>query len=330
MTLLRPLVRTLALLPALVAAEGHADTWPEPLQLRNLSPLYANLGVPVMASAALPSASTLTTGLQLQWASHALRESSGGLALELDGETQRVDLQLGYSPSERLTLRINLPWVRHRKGQLDGLIDDWHDLWGMPDGPRSSQPRDRIYFALEPGGRAPQLLDESASGIGDAEVTADLALVRGDDAALTAVLSLKLASGSRSDFTGGGDPALAAGLRYSRGSCLLDALSCHAQLGLVYSDGNALSSDSESWIPFYGLSLAWTLSQRIALLAQLEGQGRVYDSAPLPRNEPSVWGALGLRWQPATDWRIDALFTEDLQVGSAPDITFQLGIAHAF
>ena len=68
----------------------------------------------------------------------------------------------------------------------------------------------------------------------------------------------------------------------------------------------------------------------MALLAQVDTQERVYRAAPLASSGTPVWGVLGLRWAPRAAWLLEADISEDLQVGSAPDVTFMLGVTHLF
>ena len=78
---------------------------------------------------------------------------------------------------------------------------------------------------------------------------------------------------------------------------------------------------------FGGLSLAWRLGPELAAVAQLEARESAYEEGPLGANDVAVWGGLGLRWQPEDAWTLEAQFSEDLNVGSAPDISFRLGVA---
>jgi len=314
------------LLVALCAAPAGAGESLAPLALRNLSPLYANLGIPVMTDARLPAAGQWRAGAQLQVASHALRHGAAGPRLELDGETRRVDLRIAYGLSQRLRLQLDIPWIQHSGGALDGLIDDWHGFWGMPDGPRGSQPSDRLYFLYDDGSGGGWLLEDGRSGIGDMELGADLALLQNEGQALSLFTSVKFASGEVEDFTGSGETGFAVGLRGSRSGCLLPALQCQFQLGGAYLGDSPLDPRARRWTPFYGISLAWPLTPQLALLAQLEGQGEVYRSAALDRDDAPVLGALALRWTGPSGWVVDAAFSEDLKVGSAPDISFQLGL----
>lgn len=299
-----------------------------PIESRNLSPLYANLGIPVLQDAAGLERGHWSVGWSVHWASHALREGDSFLALELDGETRRHDLRLSAGLGNGVTVFANLPWVSHGGGALDSLIDGWHDFWGMPDGPRPEQPRDALRFAY--GGAPGFLLDDSASGTGDLEFGASIALLRRESLTLAAFAQAKLDTGDARDFTGSGDSGYSAGLRVSSANCVWATLSCHLQLGVSDVGTIAYAPDADNRVVFGALALAWGIRENLAVLAQLDVHGTMYSGGALSDSGTPVWGTLGLRWEPAKRWLLEAHFGEDLQVGAAPDITFLMGLKHRF
>lgn len=305
-----------------------------PLASRNVAPIYANLGVPVQRDAAALDAGHWSLGWELHWASHSVRERSGRLELELDGETQRHDLGLRVGLGHGLTLDLSIPWIRHTGGSLDPLIEGWHDFWGLPNGARDDQPRDAVRFAYNgPGGL---LLDSPASGLGDVELGVAWALGAFAGAEVASFAQFKFDTGDPADLTGSGDDALAAGLRVSMHSCATARLSCHAHAGYVHSGDSAIATDAEGGGWFAGFSLAWSLGDRWTLVGQLDAQANPYTEDPLATAGTPLWGTLGLRWLPVLRssepgaWVIEGSFSEDLVVGSAPDITFLLSVSRSF
>ncbi len=296
-----------------------------PLINRNLSPFETGLGVPVMESATGLGNGGVTVGWDLHWASHSLREDDDSGELELDGETLRQDLRVLVGLSESITLVVDVPWIHHSAGSLDSLIDGWHDLWGMPEGARAEQPRDVLRFAL--GGDEAFSLDRSASGLGDVELGLAWRLWGDERQAFGTFAQLTLDTGDVADLTGSGATAVAVGLRYAHHGCGLAALSCHLQAGIADPGDLSLAARQRSTLLFGGLSLAWRLGPELAAVAQLEARESAYEEGPLGANDVAVWGGLGLRWQPEDAWTLEAQFSEDLNVGSAPDISFRLGVA---
>lgn len=329
MARLRTVICSLVLPVLLPASPGvSVAATQDPLASRNLSPLYASLGVPALNSAAPPQRGGWRLRYRLHWASHSVRELGRDTSLEFDGETQRHDLSVQFGITDRLAIEANLPFVRHNAGQLDRLIDDWHGFWGLPDGNRDDQPRDRLRFAYsaDPG----FILDASASGLGDAELGMSWRLLERQKAVVALFAQAKFATGDEDHFTGSGDTGYSAGLRASFPTCFLAALACHAQLGIAEVGRIAYAPDADRRTAFASFALSLRLHERLALIGQLDAHGAVYDSAPLDTNGSPVWGSLGLRWSLGNAWSLDAEFSEDLAVGAAPDITFMLGVARSF
>lgn len=318
----RALFPLLAFAGAPAFAEQHSLA--APLVSRNLSPFESGLGMPVMAAANAMKTGHWNLTWDLHWASHAARETGIEGELELDGETRRQDLRLVAGITDRLTLMVDVPWVQHSAGSLDSLIDGWHDFWGMPEGDRADQPRDRLRFAVS--GSDEFALEQSASGLGDVELGLGWQLWGDERQALASFAQITLDTGDGRDLTGSGDTAIAAGLRYSRQHCVFSALSCHIQAGLIEPGNLELAHRQRSLLMFGGLSLAWQPGAKLALIAQLESREGAYEAGPLSTHDLALWGSLGLRWQPNADWIVEAQFSEDLKVESAPDITFRLAL----
>lgn len=317
----------LALLPGLkvCVVQAQEEGLVAPLINRNLSPFATGLGVPVMESATPLGNGGVTVRWDLHWASHSLREEDDTGVLELDGETRRQDLRVLLGLSENIDLVLNVPWIQHSAGSLDSLIDNWHDLWGMPEGARAEQPRDVLRFSV--GGADPFSLDRSASGLGDVELGLNWRLWGDERQDLATFAQLTLDTGDAADLTGSGDTAFAVGLRYTRHGCGPAALSCHLQVGTADPGDLSLEARERSTVLYGGLSLAWQLGPEFAAVAQLEARDNAYEAGPLGASDVAVWGGLGLRWQPEGAWTLEAQFSEDLKVGSAPDISFRLSVA---
>ncbi|WOJ95232.1 DUF3187 family protein [Congregibacter variabilis] len=299
-----------------------------PVASRNLSPLYANLGIPVMTSAEPLERGAFDLQWTLHWASHSVFERENNEFLSLDGETRRQDLRVQAGLGKGIMLSLNVPYISHSGGQLDTFIDDWHAFWGMPDGPRALQPTDNLGFSYS--GSPGFELNSTRSGIGDIEIAASLALVATEQWTVGVFAQYKFATGSVIDFSGSGEDGVSLGARWSRQSCMFAQLSCHLQGGLSEVGENAFDPNADTWVPFAGVSLGWQLGDSLALVAQLDAHDAVYQAKVLSANGVAVWGTLGLRWTPVNRWIIDAQFLEDLAVGTAPDISFRLALSRSF
>lgn len=293
-----------------------------PLSSRNMSPIYANLGVPVMRAATPLPEGQIRAAWQLHWASHSLIEGSAEGVLSLDGETQRNDFTVRAGVTPRMAITATLTHTRHSTGWLDKPIDEWHALWGLPEGVRPEQPRDALQFLLttEDGFN----LDTSRAGIGDAELGASYQLYDSHRFTLASFTQVKLATGDARDFTGSGEPGVALGARVSAAQCGSERIQCHAQLGVLHTDGSLLDLDADRRVVFGSFSVGWQFAENFALVGQLDSHSVVYRNAPLNSAGAPLWGSLALRWQPAAQFRLEAGFNEDFVVGASPDISFML------
>ena len=291
----------LSLSVPLLASSAAADSrLSAPIASRNLSPLYGNSGVPVMASAHALDKGEWNLDWTLHWASHSVLEQRDGSTLELDGETRRHDLRLQRGLGNGIVVSLSVPYITNSAGELDGAIDAWHAFWGMPDGPRGVQEKDNLRFAYD--GPSGFNLDASRSGIGDAELALNVEALAADTWAIGLFAQYKFDTGEPTDFTGSGDTGASVGARWSWQSCFFEVLTCHAQLGVSEVGKSRFDPDAETVIPFGGLSIGWQLFDSLALLAQLDAHDVIYKAEALKSNGPPVWGTLGLRWRPAERW----------------------------
>ena len=310
------------------ASEPVSERLRGPSASRNLAPIYANLGIPTLADARIPEAGSWQAGWTLHWASHSVQTPGERRSVEFDGETRRHDFQVLLGLGSGFSLSANLPFVRHSAGSLDSLIDGWHGFWGMPEGDRPGQPRDRLRFEFS--GENGFLLDRPTAGIGDAELELAARLIEREHRALSAFARIKLDTGDARDMTGSGHTGYSAGVRYRNDRCAMAALSCHLQAGVAQIGDIEFDPAADSSALFASLSLVWEFIPSLALAAQLDVHEPIYATAPLAEDGAPVWGTLGLRWAAGRSWIVEAQFNEDLNVGTAPDITFILGVSRGF
>src|SRR5690606_36711428 len=146
----RPLVAALMLVAPVQGALAAEVT---PFNTPSLNPLTQIFALP---SPALPETwSPGQTGLALQQevASIYAVQSRNQEQLILDGEVWRTSLTLDYGISQNWLLSINLPFIQHKAGHLDGLIDDWHDWFSLPDGGRNKRPQNAFLYDYRSGSK---------------------------------------------------------------------------------------------------------------------------------------------------------------------------------
>lgn len=309
----------------LLGAPAQAD---EPLYVKNLSPVTGLLGLPSQRAADSESPGRFAAAVHSSVANIYVRDGNSNEFLNLDGEVLRFALDLRYGLADNWDLQLEVPWLEHSGGDLDQVIDDWHDLWGMPDGGRSDVPRDLLNYQYATAGGG-FLLDSSDSGLGDITLALNYAFFRGDEGVASLGLGYKFGTGDDDQFLGSGGDDLFIALRFSGAHRSDLPLRWHGQLGYLRAgDSNLLQGFQEQNLWFAGLAIDWLVSEHWSLLAQLDSNAAPTDSQLTAMGDPAVTLAGGVRWRFARGWSVDLSLVEDIAVETAPDVTFQASLRY--
>jgi hypothetical protein len=318
----------IAVVLALPAYGSHYAGASEPLYVKNLSPVAGLLGLPSQRDAHTTTSGGLAAALHSSVASHYISDSSSTEFLNLDGETLRFALDLRYGLAENWDLQLEVPWLDHSGGDLDSVIDDWHDLWGMSDGGRSDVPNDLLdyRYVTRDGGFG---LQDDASGMGDISVSVNYAFYRNDKAAASLALGYKFGTGDEDDFTGSGADDVFLAMRFS-GHHLSDLpLSWHGQVGYLRAgDSDLLEDYQEKDLWFAGMAMDWQFASKWSLLLQLDSHAAPLDSDITGVGDIAYMATLGTRWRFARRWALDFSVVEDIAVETAADVIFQASLAY--
>jgi hypothetical protein len=311
-----------------LAIAGAPAVAQEPLYARNLSPVTGLLGLPSQRDAGTGPAGTLNVALHTSVANNYVSELRSEEAVNLDGETLRFALELRYALSDNWDLQLELPWLDHSGGSLDSLIDNWHDFWGMSDGGRSDAPRDLLDVRY--AGHGAFSLQEDASGIGDATLSLGYQIYRDEGSTASLVAGYKFATGDEDDFLGSGAEDAYLALRFSGDHLSTLPLRWHGQLGYMRAGQSDLigpAQERDLW--FAGLTVDWIIAERWSLLAQVDGHAAPMDSDLTALGEEAIMLTVGARWRISRRWALDVSVVEDVQVETAPDVTFQASLRYS-
>ena len=123
----------------------------EPFLTRNQNPLLALYGLPAPLPSRVPAAGGGRFAAAMNWSNAAATESSDDNAYTVDGEVTELRLHLDHATSDRFALHAELPWRHLSAGSLDGVIDEWHELLGLPDGSRNRLPEKELLIEYRAG-----------------------------------------------------------------------------------------------------------------------------------------------------------------------------------
>ena len=298
----------------------------EPLYAKNLSPVAGLFGLPSQRNAATLAAGQFSAALHSSIANHYIRDSDGDEWLNFDGETWRLAFEARLGLADGWDLQLEVPWLDHSGGNLDGVIDDWHDLWGMPDGGRSNVERDLLDYRYR-GQDEAFLLEDDNSGMGDINLSLTHRFYQVDYASASVALGYKFATGDEDDFLGSGAQDAWLALRYSAEQLSNLPLRWHGQLGYLHAgDSDLLGKIQERDLWFLGLTMDWIVAPAWSIIAQVDAHRAVADSDITGLGDDTIMLTVGGRWRLSRDFALDISVVEDIRVETAPDVTFQLSV----
>ena len=310
-----------ALLPAVTSAE--------PLLTRNQNPLTLPYGLPTPLPARLPSAGSGRFTLDVNWSNSAILESSDDYDFTMDAESQEVRLRLEHALGSKWAAMIEVPWRNLSGGSLDGFIDNWHDLFGLPQGPRKDMPDDRLLIDYQQDGQALLHVDDSGSGIADIPIGIGYQAYSSDERALGAWITVKLPVGDSDYLLGSGATDVA--LSVAGETRLAETWLLFGQVDAVWlGDGDILPQyqDSFAWSGLAGVS--WNAWRTLDLTVQFQANSQIFDLPVDGLSGDAVILSYGGSYRTTGGWRFDFGMSEDIQVDASPDATFYFAVQRGF
>lgn len=307
------------LLPTTAHAEGMA--------VFNQSSLARAAALPVLAGPPVLAANESETRVRLDWTTEYFERGNDREALTLDAETRRLALSYrrGFGgsivPLQGWEWSAELPLLDSGGGSLDGLIENWHELFGLPNGGREQAPRDRYRIRYVRDGVTLLDLEKGQTGLGDLRLGVGRAL--GERWTLRAMLQLPTGDAGRlsGGHTGG---ALWTDFTLPLGASERASLTLSGGVAAATTNG-PLGGRQQPFTGLGGAALALPLFAGVEGLLQFDLHSALYRGSALkPLDGASGQLAMGLRI-PVYGSRLTLGFQEDLIVNASPDFSLHLG-----
>jgi len=300
----------------------------EPYAIANRNPFVQIYGLPTARSAELTPAGTFSTALQLELSSNFTVSSEETESIFIDGETYRTNFQLRVGVSDKLELGLDIPYLSHDGGSLDGFIDSWHNVFGLPDGGRSSYPEDQLRFSYEKDGQEMVNLNQAKDGLGDVDLNAMYQLPSTATRQWALRGQVKLPTGEVEDLLGSDSTDVAVALHLSDRSWFeKTGIALHGSVGLLWmGEGAVLDNIRKDWVVYGSTTLAWQASEHVSLKLQLDAHTAFYDSGLTELGSESAQLTLGGAVKLSERWVVNLAVSEDIVVDTAPDVVFLIGI----
>jgi hypothetical protein len=268
--------------------------------------------------------------LGLDWSSDfALKGAEPNLTHFIDGEhrTLAVDYRRGVTPRVTLGARVPLRW--RGAGVLDGLIDGWHRITGLPDNDRSLYPQDQFVMeARGRGGRELAIDDDPGTGLGNVELSGLWAARRSEGG-----LSISLAARAELPTATGPFDGAGAGL----GAQVLAAHPLGRSVDVFAGAGATVFTDESQADLDYArgrahgfVTLEWRPGRTVSLLIEMSAAARLVDNiADYPSLQ--MYFRMGAKVDVGTRWRLEGGFVEGVSsIQSTTDFGIQAGVARRF
>ncbi len=252
-------------------------------------------------------------------------ESRRNESLVIDVENTRYEFDIGYRRGDWI-MQAKLPYLANSGGRLDHLIDEWHSIFGLPEGDRNQFERDQIEIEYIRDGKIVYAQTDSSRGLGDIAVS----IGHQREHATGYFFGIELPTGSEDEFSG--NEAVDIAFWLARSLHLDENMAVNWMLGVsIPGDDGPLEDLLAERIWVGQLGFDYRFSDDLIAVAQLDMHTSWFDDSSLRAFGFSTQILFGLGFTNLIDGhRIDVFFSEDIYVESAPDITFGLRLARDF
>jgi hypothetical protein len=268
--------------------------------------------------------------LGLDWGSDfALKGTGPDLTHVVDGEhrTLALDYRRGISPRVTLGLRVPVRW--RGPGVLDGLIDGWHRVSGLPDNDRGLYPNGRFVMAARDAlGRPLEVADDPGAGLGNVELSglwAARVRPRGLAVSLVARVELPTATGP---FGGTGAHA---GAQAVVAHPLGRTVDVYSGVGAtLFTREDQAGLDYARWRGQGFATLEWRAARTLSILVEMSAASRLIDNvADYPGLQ--MYFRMGAKLDLGERWRLEGGFVEGVSsIQATTDFGVQAGVARTF
>jgi len=256
-------------------------------------------------------------------------ESKGNEILVIDAESYRYDFAIAYQQNNwRLTTKI--PLIFNQGGSLDRLIEGWHDLFGLPEGRRESNPNDQLNIQYIKNGQTIFLQSTAENDVGDIEVSLSYHLAGDEKRSTELSVGIELPTGSVDSNSGNEATDIALWLSHQRAVTDLTnlyGLIAYSRLG----KGGQLDEElnTGTWVAQLGAEHVFT--PKITGILQFDMHSALIKDSALTAFGDSLQVQVGLQFSHLIkNHNLDLFFSEDILRGSAPDITFGIRLSRGY
>ncbi|MCW4188803.1 MAG: DUF3187 family protein [Candidatus Thiodiazotropha lotti] len=325
-SLLLIIFRSILLLCSTMTGVAQASQ-PEPFHVRNMNPFTLLHGLPVATPSELLGDQQNSLSLQLDVANTSMETVEESEQVTLDGETYRLALTWQRGIGSGWQVGVEVPYLSHRGGGLDSLIENWHDLFGFSNSDRDDWQQNQLRYLYIRDGVTEVDIQEKVSGIGDIQFHLSRELSLADEEMRASVhMGLKLPSGDEESLLGSGAPDLSIWLTGSDRKLLPGwPFGGYGHMGvLLMGKAEVLEEDQREFVLFGTLGINWRVYQWLDLKAQVDAHTPFYHSSSDQLGGSAVMLTFGGTIPLEGGDHIDLSLGENMTTDMVPDLIFNI------
>ena len=304
-----------------------------PIAARVLQPAALIFPAPRPSRANLPERGDGRALVDLQYSSIFERRTSVEGAAKFDGEIARLAAQFLLGAGEGVAFALEPTLLFASSGFLDGTVDAFHQLTGLPGGGRESFPRDQYSMSLERGGVTAWSLDEDEVLLADLPVTAMVTVLEegAGRPQVAARVMVEVPTGDESSGSGSGGWDTAAGVVFEKSA---GRWTWSGHLDGVRLDTPRAFLDAGldvDFLLFAGGGAEYRWSDRTSLLLQLQYRSPLTEDLPLEEIDREILDlGVGVAHDLTRESALTISFHEDVVAAAGPDFTLYFGLSFGF
>lgn len=278
-------------------------------------------------------AGEFAAGVQVAWSSieevQSFPPNSPGNSVVMDAETVRTTFRGRRGVSESVDVEIEVPFLYASGGVLDKFIEEFHQLFNLPDGGRDEVPDDQFRVDVISGSDELYALEGNQLGVQDIPIFLTWQLQEESDGAPAIAVrgGLELPTGSQSRGFGNGALDVGAGVlgekSFGRWTVLggFDVVVPGVSDRMEASPGNSLET-------MYGVELTgeYRWNDRLSVVAGTKWTSPMMSSVELEEIDREIFDlGVGGLWDVGEASRFSVSVHEDLVAATGADFTLQVG-----
>ncbi len=295
-----------------------------PLGVRNTLPVAQLYGLPRALGAEMLRQGTEVT-VRVDLGSNFTSDFEPDASAFFDGETTVFSLGLRAPLGRRMEWGLEIPYVLHSSGFLDGFLETFHDATGLSDGGRDGAPKNRLDYLVAYRGTDYADFRDRQHHLGDVRGWLGYQLHRSTARTLGVRAQVKLPTGRVKDLSGSDGTDGSLWFEYSDRALLASiGLSLSLMGGVVILGDGDLAPDAQKDYALVGhLGLQYAVTPRVALMAQVDTHSQLLGTGVPQAANGAVQGTLGGRWSISPKYWMDLGIIEDLRPQTSSDVVFQ-------